>query len=162
MGTKCVVRFRFTIHEATGEKGRESQDKPSRAGDQIGSCVCFIPRGFAGSCFVCRLRFFFFFWHSRCLPSLACARPLTTTTTANQSTSPVHSSMPLNCHQRKNAFATAPRALREFGHSPALILSDAFPFFALTYTVINLLGSVQAIGFCDLVPFSHGVLRKYR
>lgn len=34
------------------------------------------------------------------------------------------------------------------------------PIFALAYN--QLLGSVQAIGFFDLVPFSHGVLRKYR
>jgi len=68
-----VVRFRFTIHEATGEKGRESQDKPSRAGDQIGSCVSFRAGSRVRVSSVGYVFFFFFFgtvgaypvWHAQ-------------------------------------------------------------------------------------------------
>ena len=40
------------------------------------------------------------------------------------------------------------------------VLYASRSIFALTYN--QLLGSVQAIGFFDLVPFSHGVLPKHR
>ena len=100
----CVIRFRFTKRRGKG------QNEP-QAGDQIGSCVSFRA---AGSRFVSlSVPYVFFFLHSRCLPSLAPARPPNQSILQGRRTAV----------DEKTPWRKAPRALREFGHPPALILS---------------------------------------
>jgi len=94
----------ISIHEAKGERDKTSQDQNWK--------LCFIPgRGFAGS-YPCQSRYVFFL-HSRCLPSLARARPPTSPILQGRRTAV----------NEKTPWRKAPRALREFGHTPALILS---------------------------------------
>jgi len=89
----------------------EAKDKTSpRQGIKLEAVFHSGPR-VRGSCPCQSLTFFFL--HSRCLPSLAPARPPNQSILQGRRTAV----------NEKTPWRKAPRALREFGHPPALILS---------------------------------------